>query len=118
MNRILMTVLVLLFLLTGCKNTADVKNGADKEDSLSQESAEKSKKTGSDSKSNKKEENTDEKAGSGIKDSSGKAVTADELTDMINKTNDPEVDEKTREELLKEIDGILKQAEQNSKNQQ
>ena len=103
MKKITLALALIVLLLSGCKKEATDKNEVKKEEASLVE-------TKTEQKENKKEEA--EKLP--VKDSSGNAVTSENLADMIDKANDENTDEATKREILDEIDYILKQAEKNA----
>lgn len=116
MKKTIIALLVLTALLSGCggKNKAADKDKADTPKASQSESANKTKKENkSDDKAPKasSEDKKSENNGT-IKNQDGEAVTANDLEKLIDESNNPDIDEETKREILDEIDYILKQAEQ------
>ena len=110
MKKAIIAALTLILIIAGCgKKDGKTTPAEDKKPKTTQ------------SENLKKSENKDEtkdseqkssKNDSCIKNKHGETVTADDLSKLIEKANDPSTDEETKKELLNEIDYILKQAEQ------
>lgn len=116
MKKTIIALLVLTALLSGCgdKNKAADKDKADAPKASQSESANKTKKENKSDDKAPKVSSEDKKADDSgtVKSQDGETVTADNLEKLIDKSNDPDVDEETKREILDEIDYILKQAEQ------
>lgn len=103
MKRIIALALLLMITFTGCKTKkADNSPKEKSESSQSSEAGDNSASSGADASAEKDEH---------ITDKSGKTVSSEDLTKMIEKVNDPSTDEQTKKKLLEEIDYILKQSE-------
>ena len=104
MKKAIIAALALILIIAGCgKNNGKTTPSEDKKPKTTQ-SENKNETKDSEQKSSKND--------SGIKNKEGETVTADDLSKLIEKANDPSTDEETKKELLNEIDYILKQAEQ------